>query len=70
LGIRNPMGGAELTPKAIERFAAGDIDLFVHGIVYYEDIFHAQHWTSFCFKVARDFAKYDACATHNDTDDK
>jgi hypothetical protein len=51
-----------------DALTSGDITLFVHGRLIYNDIFGCPHWTTFCTKMTRSFL-WESCSVHNDADD-
>ncbi len=56
----------------LKRFTDGDMIFYIHGRIDYEDIFHCQHWTTFCSELAFDHEKATThvCEEHNDADDQ
>jgi hypothetical protein len=44
-------------------------NLFIHGMVTYDDVFGQHHWTTFCFIFEPDAQTFRAYEEHNETDD-
>jgi hypothetical protein len=57
----------EITQSDLDGIRRGDLTLFVHGKITYDDIFGCAHWTSFCTRVKPDL-KYASYGKHNDAD--
>jgi hypothetical protein len=58
-----------LTQPLFDGITNGDIILYVHGRIDYEDIFGLPHWTTFCWFYLPGNGQFGACAAHNDSDD-
>jgi hypothetical protein len=68
---RSPNTGevVPLTQETFDGLSRGDIKIFAHGKVDYEDIFGIPHWFTFCGKLNVPFdGHFGACADHNDID--
>lgn len=62
---------APLTGEVYSALQKGESRLYVHGRLDYRDIFKRSHWTTFCYSLRPpQFAFWDACAEHNDSDDE
>jgi len=62
----------DLQPAELERILAGSSYVAVHGIIHYDDAFHAHHWEKFCVWWSPTAGSYSAaeCAQNgNSTDD-
>lgn len=46
-----------------------NVNLFIHGIVTYDDVFGQHHWMTFCFIFEPDTQSFRAYEEHNETDD-
>jgi hypothetical protein len=57
----------EITQSDLDGIRRGDLTIFVHGKMTYDDIFGCAHWTSFCTQLKPDL-KYASYAKHNDAD--
>jgi cytoskeletal protein RodZ len=57
----------EITQSDFDGIRSGNLRIFVHGRMTYDDIFGCAHWTSFCARLKPDL-KYASCGTHNDAD--
>jgi hypothetical protein len=57
----------EITPSDMDGIRSGNVTIFVHGKITYDDIFGCAHWTSFCTRLKPDF-KYASYGKHNDAD--
>jgi hypothetical protein len=53
-----------------EQFTSGNVVLYVHGRIDYDDIFNCHHWTIYCSYLTfdHDVASMTVCPEHNDTD--
>jgi hypothetical protein len=57
----------EITQSDLDGIRRGDVTIFVHGKMTYDDIFGCVHWTSFCTRLKPDL-KYASYGKHNDAD--
>jgi hypothetical protein len=57
----------EITQSDLDGIRRGDLTVFVHGKMTYDDIFGCTHWTSFCTRLKPDL-KYASYRKHNDAD--
>jgi hypothetical protein len=57
----------EITQSDFDGIRSGNLTIFVHGRMTYDDIFGCAHWTSFCTRLKPDL-KYASYGTHNDAD--
>jgi hypothetical protein len=57
----------EITQSDLDGIRHGDLTLFVHGRMTYDDMFGCAHWTSFCTRLKPDL-KYASYGKHNDAD--
>jgi hypothetical protein len=57
----------EITQSDLDGIRSGNLVVFVHGRMTYDDIFGCSHWTSFCARLKPDL-KYASYGRHNDTD--
>jgi hypothetical protein len=57
----------EITHGDLDGIRRGDLAIFVHGKMTYDDIFGCTHWTSFCTRLKPDL-KYASYGKHNDAD--
>jgi hypothetical protein len=57
----------EITQSDLDGIRSGNLVVFVHGRITYDDIFGCSHWTSFCTRLKPDL-KYASYGKHNDTD--
>jgi hypothetical protein len=57
----------EITHFDLDGIRSGNLTLFVHGRMSYEDIFGCPHWASFCTRLKPDL-KYASYGKHNDAD--
>lgn len=46
----------------------GEIHIYVHGILTYDDVFGRHHWTTFCYYLRTDGINYEAYKEHNEND--
>ncbi len=61
---------APLTQEIIDKISSGELKIFVHGKLDYQDIFGDPHWTTYCAQLTVPFnGQFLRCETHNDTDD-
>ena len=58
-----------LNDELSRRITNGQLRIFVHGFVTYDDIFGVNHWLSFCYFWHQATKGYGACDMHNDTGD-
>jgi hypothetical protein len=58
----------EITKEDLDRIRSGELKIFVHGKLTYDDIFGCAHWTTFCVRLKSDL-RYANYGTHNDADD-
>ena len=58
-----------LTQDEVDMFKKGDVSLFVHGKMTYDDIFGCPHWTKFCYRLLPHNFHYRTHEQHNDADD-
>lgn len=52
--------GFRATPDLIQALRNGDVRLYVHGSLTYQDIFDHLHFTKFCMSVSRDLSVFGA----------
>jgi hypothetical protein len=57
----------EITQSDLDAIRDGNLTIFVHGKITYDDIFGCAHWTSFCTRLKPDLT-YASYGKHNDTD--
>jgi hypothetical protein len=57
----------EITQSDLDGIRRGDLTLFVHGKMTYDDVFGCAHWTTFCTRLKPDL-KYASYGKHNDAD--
>jgi hypothetical protein len=57
----------EITQSDLDGIRSGDLTIFVHGRMTYDDVFGCGHWTSFCTRLKPDL-KYVSYGKHNDAD--
>ena len=57
----------EITQSDLDGIRHGNLTIFVHGKMTYDDIFGCAHWTSFCTRLKSDL-KYASYEKHNDAD--
>jgi hypothetical protein len=57
----------EITQSDLDGIRSGNLTIFVHGRMTYDDVFGCPHWTSFCTRLKPDL-KYANYGTHNDAD--
>lgn len=57
----------EIAQSDLDGIRSGNLTIFVHGRITYDDIFGCGHWTSFCTRLKPDL-KYASCGKHNDAD--
>jgi hypothetical protein len=57
----------EITQSDLDGIRDGNLTIFVHGKMTYDDIFGCAHWTSFCTRLKPDLT-YASYGKHNDTD--
>jgi hypothetical protein len=60
---------APVASGTIDLLRRGEVTLFIHGRMTYEDIFGCTHWTTFCYRLLPENFRYRTYETHNDTDD-
>lgn len=58
----------EITQSDLDGIRHGDLTIFVHGKITYDDVFGCAHWTSFCTRLKPDL-KYASYGKHNDADE-
>ena len=64
----------ELNDAALKDITEGELRIYAHGIVEYDDVFGTHHWATYCFylnpggKHKKGYSGYSACKEHNDTD--
>lgn len=54
----------------LDLIKSGDVIIYVHSHITYDDIFSCGHWLDFCYLLERDAKSWAACKEHNDTGDK
>ena len=57
----------EITQSDLDGIRSGNLTIFVHGRMTYDDVFGCSHWTSFCTRLKPDL-KYASYGKHNDAD--
>jgi hypothetical protein len=57
----------EITQSDLDGIRDGNLTIFVHGKMTYDDIFGCAHWTSFCTRLKPDLT-YASYGKHNDVD--
>jgi hypothetical protein len=57
----------EIAQSDLDGIRSGNLTIFVHGRMTYDDIFGCAHWTSFCTRLKPDL-KYASYGKHNDAD--
>jgi hypothetical protein len=57
----------EITQSDLDGIRRGDLTLFVHGKMTYDDVFGCAHWATFCTRLKPDL-KYASYGKHNDAD--
>jgi hypothetical protein len=57
----------EITQSDLDGIRRGDLTIFIHGKITYDDIFGCTHWSSFCTRLKPDL-KYASYGKHNDAD--
>jgi hypothetical protein len=57
----------EITQSDLDGIRRGDLTIFIHGKMTYDDIFGCTHWTTFCTRLKPDL-KYASYGRHNDAD--
>jgi hypothetical protein len=57
----------EMTQSDLDGIRRGNLTIFIHGKMTYDDIFGCAHWTSFCTRLKPDL-KYASYGKHNDAD--
>jgi hypothetical protein len=57
----------EITQADLDGIRSGNLTIFVHGRMTYDDIFGCPHWTSFCTRLKPDL-KHASYGKHNDAD--
>lgn len=58
--------GWTVLPDSIQaRISYGELELFVHGIIEYNDVFGDRHFTEFGFKYDPEFSTMEPCENHN-----
>ena len=55
-----------LTTEAIQEISSGKVNIYVWGVVDYEDIFGSSHRTKFCFKNFDGGTIFSACPNNNE----
>jgi hypothetical protein len=65
--LRKQTSPHEITQSDFDGIRRGDLTIFVHGKMTYDDIFGCTHWTSFCTRLKPDL-KYASYGKHNDAD--
>jgi hypothetical protein len=60
-----------ITQEVLDGLKSESIHFYVHGIVYYEDVFHITHWTKFCYFLrGPQLNEFSGCNSHNNADTK
>jgi hypothetical protein len=60
---------ALIKPEGMKNIIDGKIQIYVHGLVSYDDIFGHPHWLTYCYYwIDPNFSGFGACDEHNDTD--
>ena len=59
---------APLTQELLDAINAGDLKIYIHGRISYNDIFGAHHWMTFCYFWDPETRAYAVCAQHNEMD--
>jgi hypothetical protein len=65
--LRKQTAPHEITESDLDGIRRGDLSIFVHGKMTYDDIFGCAHWTTFCTRLKPDL-KYASYGKHNDAD--
>jgi hypothetical protein len=58
-----------VTQGRLDDWKSGKKIFLAAGKIFYEDIFHCEHWTTFCFYLRRDLQGYFNHEQHNDADE-
>jgi hypothetical protein len=67
IALRKQTPPHEITQSDLDEIRRGNLTIFVHGKMTYDDIFGCAHWTSFCTRLKSDL-KYASYGKHNDAD--
>lgn len=67
IDLRKQTPPHEITQSDVDGIRRGDLTIFVHGKMTYDDTFGCTHWTSFCARLKPDL-KYASYGKHNDAD--
>jgi hypothetical protein len=51
------------------KFRQGDLIYYVHGTIFYDDVFHKHHWVTFCWYFDLTINEFRPYKEHNNTDD-
>jgi hypothetical protein len=65
--LRKQTAPHEITQADLDAIRRGDVTIFVHGKITYDDIFGCAHWSTFCTRLKPDL-KYASYGKHNDAD--
>jgi hypothetical protein len=65
--LRKQTAPHEITQSDLDGIRSGNLTIFVHGRITYDDVFGCGHWTSFCTRLKPDL-KYASYGKHNDAD--
>jgi len=57
----------ETAQSDLDRIRSGNVRIFVHGKMTYDDVFGCAHWSSFCTRLKSDL-EYASYGKHNDAD--
>ena len=63
------LGGGVLEAEHVARIENGEYVVTVFGRIKYEDIFGCAHWTTFCFRYAKENSWYAYSDYYNEADD-
>ena len=65
----SPYQSKNLTREQADAINFGTMAVFISGKVLYYDIFHCEHWSTFCYSLIPSSGDYEACKEHNEADD-
>jgi len=57
-----------LTKPLLEAVERGDLAVYIHGEITYEDTFEQSHWMRFCYFWDAETRGFGECSEHNETD--
>ncbi len=57
-----------LAQDEVDAIKQGAAVVYIYGRIDYEDIFHVDHWISFCYSANTDLVNSSACKEHNEID--